>query len=223
MGRVKGQLVGGAAAPAAAPVAARLAWVDNLKLAVIAGVVVVHAASAYLLDGFDWYYDTERMTSQLWEPLLGLPALLGAVFVWVRCSCSAGCSRRRRGAPEPCLSLSAWRRSPAARQLEPLRRVATNTSASEDGGRASPGRLGSSRPARRPAALHALAQAAGQDLEAGLVQGSTGGRDLLHDLAAPPAGLDHADDAPDLALDPAQAGEHVGGGSLVELHDLTSS
>src|SRR5512133_3737920 len=70
--------------------------------------------------------------------------------------------------------------------------------------------------------LQALAQAAGQDLDTGLVQGTAGGRDLLDDLAAASAGLDHADDAPDLALDAAQAGQDVGGGSLVELHNLTS-
>jgi glucans biosynthesis protein C len=75
----KGRLVVGAAVPGA-PAVGRLAWVDNLKIAVIAGVIVVHTASAYLPDGFDWYYDLERTTSGLWKPLLGLPALLGAVF-----------------------------------------------------------------------------------------------------------------------------------------------
>jgi hypothetical protein len=53
--------------------------VDNLKITVVAGVVVAHAATAYILD-IDWYYDIERTTSRLWEPLLGLPVLLGAVF-----------------------------------------------------------------------------------------------------------------------------------------------
>jgi peptidoglycan/LPS O-acetylase OafA/YrhL len=52
--------------------------VDNLKVAVIAGVVVVHAATAYLID-VDWYY-MERTTSELWQPLVGLPGLLGGVF-----------------------------------------------------------------------------------------------------------------------------------------------
>src|SRR6266545_6278410 len=73
----EGRLVVGAAAPGA-PAAARLAWVDNLKIAVIAGVVVVHAAATYVLD-VDWYY-MERTTSGLWEVLLGLP-MLGAPFV----------------------------------------------------------------------------------------------------------------------------------------------
>ena len=62
----------------AAPTAGRLGWVDNLKVAVIAGVIVVHAAMAYLIDA-DWYY-TERTTSQLWPALVGLPGLLGGVF-----------------------------------------------------------------------------------------------------------------------------------------------
>jgi hypothetical protein len=70
MAQGDGRLVGGAAEAEAPTVAARLVWVDNLKITVIAGVIVVHAATAYLLDAFDWYYDTERTTSQLWEPLL---------------------------------------------------------------------------------------------------------------------------------------------------------
>jgi hypothetical protein len=61
-----------------APAVVRLVWVDNLKVAVIAGVVVVHAAMAYLIEA-DWYY-TERTTSQLWPVLVGLPGLLGGVF-----------------------------------------------------------------------------------------------------------------------------------------------
>jgi hypothetical protein len=79
MVQVQDRRVGGAAAPAATPAATRLPSVDNLKIAVIAGVVVVHAATAYIID-IDWYYDTERTTSQLWQVLLGLPVLLGAVF-----------------------------------------------------------------------------------------------------------------------------------------------
>jgi glucans biosynthesis protein C len=80
MGQVMGRLAAGAAeaAEAEAPAAARLVWVDNLKVAVIAGVVVVHVAMAYLIDA-DWYY-TERTTSELWGALVGLPGLLGGVF-----------------------------------------------------------------------------------------------------------------------------------------------
>jgi glucan biosynthesis protein C len=76
--QVQDQRAGGAAAPAATPAAARLPWVDNLKVAVIAGVVVVHAAMAYLIDA-DWYY-MERTSSELWGALVGLPGLLGGVF-----------------------------------------------------------------------------------------------------------------------------------------------
>jgi hypothetical protein len=63
MGQVKGRRAGGAAAPEAVPAAARLAWVDNLKVAVIAGVIVVHAAMAYIIDA-DWYYQ-ERTSSEV--------------------------------------------------------------------------------------------------------------------------------------------------------------
>jgi peptidoglycan/LPS O-acetylase OafA/YrhL len=78
MGQVKGQLVVGAAEAGAALARGRLPWVDNLKVAVIAGVVVVHAAMAYVIDA-DWYY-MERTTSELWLALVGLPGLLGGVF-----------------------------------------------------------------------------------------------------------------------------------------------
>jgi hypothetical protein len=78
MGQVTGRLAVGAA-EAEASAAVRLVWVDNLKVAVIAGVVVVHAAMAYLIDA-DWYY-MERTSSELWGALVGLPGLLGGVFV----------------------------------------------------------------------------------------------------------------------------------------------
>jgi hypothetical protein len=76
MVQVKGRRVGGAVAPASG--VARLPWVDNLKIGVIAGVVVAHAATAYVVD-IDWYYQ-ERTTSGLWQALLSL-AMLDAVFV----------------------------------------------------------------------------------------------------------------------------------------------
>src|SRR5512132_1895169 len=79
MAQGRGRLVVGDAAPAAAPAAARLRWADNLKITVIAAVVVVHAATAYVVD-IAWYYDMERTTSQLWDKLLGLPMLLGGLF-----------------------------------------------------------------------------------------------------------------------------------------------
>ena len=33
----------------------RLAWIDRLRIAVIAGVVVVHVATVYLSDLAGWY------------------------------------------------------------------------------------------------------------------------------------------------------------------------
>src|SRR6266511_1583013 len=49
-----------------------------------------------------------------------------------------------------------------------------------------------------------VAHAAGEDFEAGLVERARGRRDLPDDLAAFPAGLEHADDPTDLALDTAE-------------------
>jgi glucans biosynthesis protein C len=59
---------------------ARLVWVDNLKVAVIAGVIVMHAATAYLTDLAGWYYE-ERTTSQLTSWLVGAPGAVGALFL----------------------------------------------------------------------------------------------------------------------------------------------
>lgn len=56
----------------------RLAWVDRLKVVTIAGVVVVHVATAYVVD-IGWYYE-ERTTSDLTPVVLGVPAFLGGVF-----------------------------------------------------------------------------------------------------------------------------------------------
>jgi glucan biosynthesis protein C len=38
-------------------------WVDNLRVIVIAGVIVLHAAVAYLVGIAEWYYDAERTTA----------------------------------------------------------------------------------------------------------------------------------------------------------------
>jgi glucan biosynthesis protein C len=54
-------------------------WADNLRVAVIAGVIVVHTAIAYVVD-IPWYYDDERTTSGVWPMILSPPALLGALF-----------------------------------------------------------------------------------------------------------------------------------------------
>jgi len=54
-------------------------WADNLRVAVIAGVIVAHTATSYVVD-IPWYYDDERTTSGVWPMLLSPPALLGALF-----------------------------------------------------------------------------------------------------------------------------------------------
>ena len=54
-------------------------WADNLRVIVIAGVIVLHTATAYLVDIAGWYYQ-ERTTSQLWPMLLSGPAGIGAMF-----------------------------------------------------------------------------------------------------------------------------------------------
>jgi Acyltransferase family len=50
----------------------RRAWIDNLRIAVIVGVIGAHVATAYILD-IDWYYE-ERTPTALSE------AVLSAVF-----------------------------------------------------------------------------------------------------------------------------------------------
>jgi surface polysaccharide O-acyltransferase-like enzyme len=55
------------------------AWVDNLRVLLIAGVIVVHTATAYVVD-IPWYYEEERVASGVWAIVIGLPALLGGAF-----------------------------------------------------------------------------------------------------------------------------------------------
>lgn len=65
--------------PDQAPAAAsRVGWMDTLRVTAIAGVIVMHAATAYILD-IDWYYE-ERTTAALTSTLLAFPALLGGLF-----------------------------------------------------------------------------------------------------------------------------------------------
>ena len=40
---------------ASATVRPRAGWMDNLRITAITGVIVLHAATAYILD-IDWYY-----------------------------------------------------------------------------------------------------------------------------------------------------------------------
>lgn len=57
--------------------APRTRWVDNLRVALIAGVIVVHAATTYVVAA-DWYYE-ELTTSTLTPLLLSFPVLLAAI------------------------------------------------------------------------------------------------------------------------------------------------
>jgi glucans biosynthesis protein C len=59
----------------------RVGWVDNLRVAVIAGVIVVHTATGYVIDLAGWYYDDERDVSSVWSAVLMVPAVLGALFL----------------------------------------------------------------------------------------------------------------------------------------------
>ncbi len=54
-------------------------WADNLRVLVVAGVIVVHTATGYLTGIADWYY-TERTTSTLWSTVLTFPAATGGMF-----------------------------------------------------------------------------------------------------------------------------------------------
>lgn len=74
----------GSGGPAAAgPAAAghpplRRPYIDRLRVTVIAGVIVFHAATAYVVD-VPWYYE-ERTGSEVVRTVVGLPLLALAVF-----------------------------------------------------------------------------------------------------------------------------------------------
>jgi hypothetical protein len=56
----------------------RLAWADRLKVVTVAGVVVAHVGTAYVVD-VGWYYE-ERTTSDVTPAVLGVPVVLAAVY-----------------------------------------------------------------------------------------------------------------------------------------------
>lgn len=58
----------------------RQLWVDNVRVLVIAGVIVVHTATGYLVDIAGWYYDDERSTSGIWSTVVTVPVFFLAVF-----------------------------------------------------------------------------------------------------------------------------------------------
>jgi glucan biosynthesis protein C len=68
----------GLPAVAAREVLTRRAWVDNLRVAVIIGVIGAHVATAYILD-IDWYYE-ERTPSGLSEAVFGMIFGTGLLF-----------------------------------------------------------------------------------------------------------------------------------------------
>jgi glucans biosynthesis protein C len=55
-------------------------WVDNLRVALIAGVIVVHVATGYVVDIAGWYYDDELRASGPLTATLAGPAVFGALF-----------------------------------------------------------------------------------------------------------------------------------------------
>jgi peptidoglycan/LPS O-acetylase OafA/YrhL len=58
--------------------AGRLAWMDNLRVVVIAGVIVTHVATAYALD-VDWYYE-ERTSNAVTQAVVAAAILPAALF-----------------------------------------------------------------------------------------------------------------------------------------------
>ena len=58
---------------------AREPWIDTLRAVAIAGVVVVHSATAYVADFSDWYYAAELDATTVPSAVFGLAALLGGL------------------------------------------------------------------------------------------------------------------------------------------------
>jgi surface polysaccharide O-acyltransferase-like enzyme len=58
---------------------AREQWADTLRVVAIAGVIVVHTATGYVVD-IPWYYDDEKVTSGLWSTVLSFPVFAGGLF-----------------------------------------------------------------------------------------------------------------------------------------------
>lgn len=65
-------------AAAAGTTGVRAAWLDNLRVVLIGGVILAHAATAYIVE-VSWYYE-ERTTSELTTTLVTFPIFTGAVF-----------------------------------------------------------------------------------------------------------------------------------------------
>ncbi|GAB2698648.1 acyltransferase family protein [Thalassiella azotivora] len=55
-------------------------WVDTLRVVLISGVIVVHAATAYVTDFAGYYYEDEREADSAVSIAFALPALMGGIF-----------------------------------------------------------------------------------------------------------------------------------------------
>ena len=53
---------------------------DNLRVTVIAVVIVLHTATGYVVDVAGWYYEDERNASSVLSAVFTVPTLLGALF-----------------------------------------------------------------------------------------------------------------------------------------------
>jgi glucan biosynthesis protein C len=56
----------------------RAPWLDNLRVVLIGGVIVAHAATAYIVE-VSWYYE-ERTTSELTRTVVTFPVFMAAIF-----------------------------------------------------------------------------------------------------------------------------------------------
>jgi glucans biosynthesis protein C len=86
---------------AAVPVAAthRLAWMDNLRVAIISGMVLTHVGTTYVLD-IGWYYeerDPHVVTEALFWALLGVGGLFGMGLLFLVAGLMTPRSLARKG------------------------------------------------------------------------------------------------------------------------------
>lgn len=66
-----------AGVPAVLP---RLRWVDDLRVVMISGVIVLHVATGYVTDIAGWYYDDELDASGVASSVVAVPAGIGGLF-----------------------------------------------------------------------------------------------------------------------------------------------
>ncbi len=77
----------------------RQAWMDNLRVAVIAGVIVTHVAATYAVP-MPWYYEERtagEVTVTLVSALLGPPVLFAMAMLFLVAGMLSPSSLRRRG------------------------------------------------------------------------------------------------------------------------------